>query len=147
MLSNTCKYAIRAVVFIAINQKDNKKIGIKRIAEDMGLPLPFLGKILQLLAKKGVLASTKGPHGGFSLAKPADEIAFIDIVDIIDGKDVFENCLLGLEICKHDPTKKAICPLHPHSDPIRKNLFKLFSEQTLGNAADNLKEVAVKFNL
>lgn len=147
MLSNTCKYAIRAVIYLAINHKDNQKIGIKRIAEEMNLPLPFLGKILQVLAKKGVLSSTKGPHGGFSIGKNPHEIAFLEIVEIIDGRDVFDNCLLGLEICKDDPSKREICPLHPLSDPIRFKLLKLFQEQTVGDAADKLKEVNMKFNL
>ena len=66
MLSNSCKYGIRAVIYLAKNPVDNGKIGIKRISEDLGLPTPFLAKILQLLAKHKILTSSKGPHGGFS---------------------------------------------------------------------------------
>nr|HPR60051.1 Rrf2 family transcriptional regulator [Prolixibacteraceae bacterium] len=69
MLSNTCKYAIRALIYLANYSKENKKIGIKKISEDLGIPSPFLGKILQSMAREKMLASTKGPNGGFSLGK------------------------------------------------------------------------------
>lgn len=64
MLSNTCKYAIRSVIYLALNAQDGKKIGIKKISEDLEIPTPFLGKILQSLARQKLLSSTKGPHGG-----------------------------------------------------------------------------------
>ena len=72
MLSNTCKYAIRAVIYLAVNDEDGKKIGIKQISKDLDIPTPFLGKILQSLAKQKLLKSTKGPHGGFSIGRPAE---------------------------------------------------------------------------
>ena len=49
MISNTCKYAIRAVLYLAIHEKENEKIGIKKISEDLEMPSPFLGKILQVM--------------------------------------------------------------------------------------------------
>ena len=51
MLSNTCKYGIRAVLYLAMNTKKEKKIGIKQISQDLNIPTPFLGKILQSLVK------------------------------------------------------------------------------------------------
>jgi DNA-binding IscR family transcriptional regulator len=49
MLSNTCKYAIRALIYLGKNSADGTKIGIKKISNDLGIPTPFLGKILQIL--------------------------------------------------------------------------------------------------
>ena len=63
MLSNTSKYAIRAVIYLALFSSDEKKIGIREISKELGLPTPFLGKILQMLAKQKILNSTKGPMG------------------------------------------------------------------------------------
>ena len=62
MLSNTSKYAIRAVIYLALFAGKEKKIGIKQISTDLSIPTPFLGKILQTLAKHKLLSSTKGPH-------------------------------------------------------------------------------------
>ena len=68
MLSNTCKYAIRAVVYLSVYGSDQKMIGIKEISAALDIPSPFLSKILQTLARKKILHSIKGPHGGFSKA-------------------------------------------------------------------------------
>ena len=133
MLSNTCKYAIRAVLYLAINEKDNTKIGIKKISEDLNMPSPFLGKILQMLSKHKLLSSTKGPHGGFSLGKKAEEITLLEIVEIIDGLDFFNTCVIGVKVCEHDATKKAICPFHDKLDPLRDKLHEQFESLNIGD--------------
>lgn len=56
MLSNTCKYAIRALIYLGRYSKNGEKIGIKKIAGDLGMPTPFLGKILQNLVKHKILS-------------------------------------------------------------------------------------------
>ena len=68
MLSNTSKYAIRAVIYLALFSTKEKKVGIKQVSSELDIPSPFLGKILQLLARHHILGSTKGPNGGFYLA-------------------------------------------------------------------------------
>ena len=141
MLSNTCKYAVRAVIYLAINEEPSKKIGIKQISKELDIPSPFLGKILQSLAKQKLLASTKGPHGGFSLGKPAENISLLDIVEIIDGLDVFNVCLVGMKFCVGHEERKTICPLHQRSGPIRNDLFEMFKNQTIGGSALDLKKV------
>ncbi len=135
------------MVYLAINNRKNYKIGIKKIAKDMELPSPFLGKILYVLAKHGILTSAKGPNGGFALGKPSTQISLLDIVKIIDGMDVFNSCLLGLEICKHDPKNVAICPLHHISHPIRKDLKNLYANTNLEEIAKKLKESGAEFKL
>ena len=69
MLSNSCRYGIRAVIYLASQPICRYKTGIKQISNDLDLPTPFLAKILQQLAKQKILSSSKGPHGGFSLLK------------------------------------------------------------------------------
>jgi Rrf2 family transcriptional regulator, iron-sulfur cluster assembly transcription factor len=147
MLSNTCKYAIRATIYLAINNKGEEKIGIKQISQDLNLPTPFLGKIMQTLAKHKLLASTKGPHGGFSLNKNANKIKLIDIVEIIDGLDVFSDCIIGLKVCSGDISKQNKCPFHSKSDPIRKELLQLFKNQSIGNLASGIDKLDKIINL
>jgi len=136
MLSNTCKYAIRAVIYLSINASEKRKIGIKAVSEDLQIPSPFLGKILQLLSKKKILMSTKGPNGGFCLSKIADDISVLDIVKIIDGLDFFENCIVGIKICSGSIKNKNKCPFHDKLDPIRDELFKQFKTLTIGSFKD-----------
>jgi Rrf2 family protein len=141
MLSNTCKYAIRAVIYLAINEKENKKIGIKEISKDLSIPSPFLGKILQVLSKNKLLSSTKGPHGGFSLGKSAYEISLLDIVKIIDGLDFFDTCVIGLQICADDPKKKLLCPFYAKLDPLRDQLYEQFKTLTIGTFKDDADKI------
>jgi len=139
MLSNTCKYAIRAVLYLAINESDSSKIGIKKISETLNMPSPFLGKILQMLAKHKILISTKGPHGGFCLGKKPEDISLLDIVKIIDGLDFFNTCIIGVKICEGNKKKRANCPFHDKLDPLRDELHKQFKDLTIGSFKNDLK--------
>ncbi|MCY1721891.1 Rrf2 family transcriptional regulator [Prolixibacteraceae bacterium Z1-6] len=131
MLSNTCKYALRALIYLGKFSQDDKRIGIKRISEDLQLSSPFLGKILQNLVKQKLLVSTKGPNGGFSLSRNASEISLWDIVTKVDGEEFFTNCLISLEPCKtHDPSK-PLCPVHAQYDKLRKEICAFYKETSL----------------
>jgi len=143
MLSNTSKYAIRAVIYLALNAGEEKKIGIKQISKDLNIPTPFLGKILQTLAKHKLLSSTKGPHGGFGLGRSANQIFLIDIVDIIDGQDIFNKCLIRLDDCN----EKEPCSMHNKYVEIRKSLHSLFQEQKISELIDEIKQGKQKVNL
>lgn len=131
MLSNTCKYALRALIYLGKFSKDDHMIGIKKISEDLGLSSPFLGKILQNLVKQKLLVSTKGPNGGFALARPADKITLWDIVIKVDGEEFFTNCLISLESCRtHDPSK-PLCPVHSQYDTLRKQIAEFYQDTSL----------------
>ena len=131
MLSNTCKYALRALIYLGKFSEEDKRIGIKKISEDLGLSSPFLGKILQNLVKQKLLISTKGPNGGFALGKDATEITLWDIVTKVDGEEFFTNCLISLEPCKTHDSSKPLCPVHAQYDKLRKEFCTFYQETTL----------------
>ena len=143
MLSNTSKYAIRAVIYLALYAGEDKKIGIKQISKELSIPTPFLGKILQTLAKHKLLSSTKGPHGGFGLGKPAKDIALIEIVDIIDGQDIFKKCMIRLEDCN----EKDPCYAHLKYGEIRQSLYTLFQKEKISDFVDEIKNSKTRVNL
>ena len=89
MLSNTSKYAIRAVIYLAVHASNGQKIGIKKISESLEIPSPFLGKILQVLVRRKILSSTKGPNGGFGIGKNPDNITLYDIIFIFVSRLMF----------------------------------------------------------
>ena len=131
MLSNTCKYALRALIYLAKFSRPDKRVGIKSISEDLELSAPFLGKILQNLVKQKLLVSTKGPNGGFSLAKSAGEITLWDIVTNVDGEEFFTNCLIRLEPCHTHDDSKSFCPVHTQYEKLRNEIAKFYKETTL----------------
>jgi Rrf2 family protein len=142
MLSNTCKYAIRAVLYLAVNTNDGKKTGIKQISEELDIPTPFLGKILQSLAKHRLLVSTKGPSGGFGLGIPAEKIHLMDIVEVIDGMDSFNKCVIGVKYCSEQENP---CALHSRYADLRNEIKDLFEKETLAELALEVKDG--KFNI
>ncbi|MGM0375528.1 MAG: RrF2 family transcriptional regulator, partial [Bacteroidota bacterium] len=93
MLSTTCKYAVRAIIFIAQKGTSESRVNARIIASELGIPMQFLSKILQIFVRRELLQSFKGPTGGFFLAKDSHDISLFDIVEIIDGPAFFETCL------------------------------------------------------
>ena len=144
MLSNTCKYALRALIYLGKFSKTERRIGIKKISEDLELSSPFLGKILQNLVRQKLLVSTKVPNGGFAFAKDASKITLYDIVVKVDGEDFFVNCLIGLEPCKtHDPTK-PLCPVHFQYEKLRNEIETFYKEttlETIGKDIDKFEDI------
>jgi len=140
MLSNTCKYALRALIYLGKHSGGEHRIGIKKISEDLGLSSPFLGKILQNLVKQKLLVSTKGPNGGFALGKKPENITLWDIVTKVDGEEFFTNCLITLEPCKtHDPSK-PLCPIHSQYDTLRKQICSFYKDTTLAIVSSDIEK-------
>ena len=136
MLSNTSKYAIRAVIFLSLYATETKKVGIKEISKKLDIPTPFLGKILQILAKHNILNSTKGPNGGFNLNRPATDIPLMKIIEIIDGSDSFDICAIRTYRCSHE----APCSLHDKISPFSKEMKRLFLTQTIADLATEFRQ-------
>ena len=134
LLSKTCDYAIRAALYIAVNE-DRQFVPIREISEQLNISFHFLTKILQILTQKDIMASFKGPKGGIALARPAGKISVKEIVLAVDGPQIFENCLLGLEKCGEENP----CPLHEQWAAIRSQLNQLFEHTTLAEMAEKVK--------
>lgn len=135
MLSNTCKYAIRATIYLSIFSSSEKKVGIREISSKLEIPSPFLGKILQSLVKNKILFSTKGPNGGFYLARSAEDIALMDIIEIIDGNDIFDTCLVRTTRCSGE----SPCGVHDKVTSLRKELKMFFQQQTISDLATEFR--------
>jgi len=136
MLSNTSKYALRAVIYLELYGSSSRRVGIKEISEELGIPAPFLGKILQLLARREVLDSTKGPHGGFSLKKPALDISLMEIIEIIDGSGSFDDCVIRTSRC----SQETPCSLHDKIAPFRKGIKSLLLTETIADLAAEFRQ-------
>ena len=147
ILSNTCKYAIRGTIYLALSDGEENKIGIKKISEALDIPTPFLGKILQNLVKFKILSSTKGPRGGFGLAKGEDEITLLEIIEVIDGLDIFEECLIGLRSCNEIGHDIVPCPMHKKFRPISNQLYDLFNNETIGNLKKEIEKADGKIGI
>lgn len=147
MLSNTSKYGIRAILYLAQNCKGEEKIGIKKIADELKIPMPFLGKILQNLARHKLISSTKGPHGGFGIAKDPYDITLYEIVVTLDNDSIFNDCLIGIGDCAVHHSDAYFCPIHDKFSPIKESFIKFFMEETIGILIENIKSSGKKIRI
>ena len=127
MLSKSCEYAIKAMIYLAKENHLKTKIGFKEVAAEINAPQPFMAKILQELSHKGLLLSAKGPGGGFYLPPNYRNYSMAKIVKAIDGESIFKSCILGLGSC----SPKKPCPLHHAYIPIKNQLVQMLEEHTL----------------
>ena len=121
MLSLTCRTAIKAVIYLASKYESGEKTGIKGIAEFIEASEHTVGKMLQALVKEGVINSAKGPNGGFHMTAKQKNQPIINIVEAIDGKEVFTQCGLGLSKC----SATHPCPIHNDYKEVRDLFEKL----------------------
>lgn len=128
--SKACGYAVRALTHL-VNQVD-EPLTTRQIAQAEGIPRYYLVKILQDLARQGILTSTKGPGGGFKLALPADAVTLYGIVIAIDGPADLYRCALGYDDCRDQQP----CGLHDAYRPIRDQIIRYLETTDLAQMAE-----------
>jgi Rrf2 family protein len=124
MLSLTCKTAIKAVIYLASKFESGEKASIKEVAEFVDASEHTVGKLLQALVKGQVINSLKGPTGGFFITAKQQIQPIINIINAIDGPEVFNECGLGLSKC----SATHPCPIHDDYKVVR-DLFESMSKQ------------------
>ena len=136
MLSNSSKYAINAVIYLAAYSSEVHKVGVKEIADALHIPLPFLAKILQALVRKNVVSSIKGPGGGFWLSDKEKEQPLMNILSQIGESDKFVKCAMSLHPCSNERP----CPLHEVAQPFRDKFKEELSENTIASFAKKVEQ-------
>lgn len=108
-LSKKGEYALRSLLDLAMAQAlDRALVPLSALAEAQKIPATFLEQILIQLRQAGVLASTRGKYGGYSLAKPASDIFIGTIVRMIDGP------LAPISCVSHTAYERCACPDEEH---------------------------------
>jgi len=133
LFSKACEYGIRAMLFLA-SQEDDKPVRVREIAETLKIPIPFLSKIVHSLSRNELIHSQKGPGGGVTLAKAPSQITLLQVVEVIDGLDLFRACALGLPHCSDD----FPCPLHGQWGGLRAEIQEMLTHRTLDQIIDQL---------
>lgn len=91
ILGNQVEWALHCVMILASAPK-GKLLSSKALAEFHGVPKEYLSKCLQSLSQAGLVKTTTGPYGGYSLAKTPDRITFLEVVEAIEGKTKTFKC-------------------------------------------------------
>lgn len=125
MISQTAEYALRAVIVLASHSEG--PMTVPRIAARGRVSAGYLAKVLQELARAGLVVAQRGPRGGFILARSRDELSVLDVVNAVDPLKRIERCPLGLP--EH---ASRLCPLHESLDQGTALVEAHFARITIG---------------
>jgi Rrf2 family protein len=136
MLGKTTEYAIRALVYIFIQNQEGKRPGFKEISKKIDSPEQFTAKVLQNLARAELISSIKGRGGGFFFDQSAAPLTIYDVISVMEGEKIFSKCGFGLKRCDGENP----CPLHDDYSPVRESFFKLVKKETIQSLAKKINE-------
>ncbi len=139
MISKSSQYAIRAVVYLAAHSSSSRRLNVRQIAAEIDAPEAFTAKLLQLLNKNRIVTSLKGPYGGFFLSDQQLDKSLLEVVEVIDGLDVFYSCGLGLLQC----SELNPCPMHHTYKALRTQMLETFQNTSIRLLAGNLHSGAI----
>ena len=128
-LSNTSKYAVRILSYIA-NSKNEKLQHAKEISEILQIPYKFMTKIMTILVKSNYIVSIRGREGGYRLAREASSITILEILNSFNELTNLNECILGSGSCN----SRKKCILHDKWLEPKNLIKKMFQETTLDKA-------------
>ena len=133
MLSKKTKYGIKALTFIA-KQEKGTMVQIATISENENISHKFLESILLTLRKSGILGAKKGKGGGYYLLKPASEIKMTEVIRTLEGPIAMVPCvsLNYYEKCDDCPDEEA-CSVHKLMIQVRDNTLQVLRNNTLAD--------------
>jgi Rrf2 family transcriptional regulator, iron-sulfur cluster assembly transcription factor len=129
IFSKSFGYAVRGILYLALITEANKKIRVKEIATRLNIPPYFLGKIMKKLVKKGILDSTRGVNGGFSINEKTMSVSVLALARVIEDEPFFTRCILHFKECN----KVNPCPMHNRIEQPKAIFIQKLSETTLGD--------------
>ena len=109
-LTHLADYAV-VIMTAAARREAGARLSASELAQETGVPLPTTQKLMGRLAAEGLLTSVRGASGGFALARPADKITLVDIVEAVEGPIAMTMCADGVN---HECALDAHCRVKPH---------------------------------
>jgi Rrf2 family nitric oxide-sensitive transcriptional repressor len=134
MFSQTAEYALRAVVSLA--DSDGRPLTTHQLAELTQVPLDYLSKVMQSLGRGGLVESQRGKHGGFRLARPANRLTILDVLNAVDPLTRIRTCPLKLK--GHG---RQLCPLHRRLDDAISTVEKAFADTVISDLLNPQAEI------
>ena len=130
VISKTGVHATLALAFLA-KLEPGAFAGASQIADEVGAPPNYLGKLLRQLAETGLLESQKGFGGGFRLSRPASKISIYDVLEPIERVSKWNGCFLGRAKC----SDRTPCSVHNRWSKIRQDYLSFLKETTIAEVA------------
>jgi len=124
-------YGLRALVSLA---RAGRSVRAEELAASEHVPVPFLHKALKDLGAVGIVEGQRGPSGGFSLARPANEITVLDAVEAMQGPVTISRCLIGDNGCD----RRRTCRLRRTWQKAQESMVSFLRDLTLEDLVRSL---------
>lgn len=128
LISEAGEYGLRAVIWLATQSNDSYKV--KEIAEATQAAPGYLVKVLQDLAREGIVSARRGNQGGYSLRRDPHRLTMLEVINAIDPFERITTC--PLRLAEHG---RILCPLHRRIDETIVMIERTFSQTTIGELA------------
>lgn len=126
MITLTGEYALRAMAHLA--QRPPGQFALAQdVGRELGIPPNYMGKVLQTLARQGLLESQRGRRGGFRLSRPAQDLRLFEILAAVEPMGRYETCILGCKRC----CDETACPIHHTWKEARDRVLEMFRKTSL----------------
>ena len=127
LITRNTDYALRAVCYMS--EERSRIFSVSDLVKELGMPRPFLRKLLQALTKKGLARSVKGKGGGFRLARYIEKISLADILEVFQGPFRLNECTFKKKRCP----QISKCPIKRKIDTIEAHVLKELKAVTVGS--------------
>ncbi len=135
MISQTAEYALRAIVFLAAQ---NRATTTELISKGTKVPTGYLAKIMQNLTRADIVISQRGLHGGFKLSRDPHDIMLYDVIEVFAPITRIHECPLGFTDHKHH-----LCPLHQNLDDCAKEVEDRTKNTSVGKLIEDRENSSV----
>ena len=127
IITKTTEYSIRILSFMSLSNE--KLFSAKFLQEHLKIPPRYLIRLLTSLTKSGFIKSKQGRNGGYIFVKSLDEIYVADIINAVEGKNPFNDCILGLDQCMFEKP----CSMHHVWASAKKSIMQTLETTTLAD--------------
>lgn len=130
-LSKKADYGLIAVKHLAMHRKEHA-CSANEIAEEYGISVTLMAKVLQKLAKESLVAAKHGSSGGYQLMKHPSQISALDVITAIDGPVLITSCVTSHGPC--DATEK--CSVREPLRRVNESILNVLSTVTISQMSD-----------
>lgn len=126
-LSKTSEYALRILSFMAMDESG--LYTARYLYKKLEIPQPYLRRLLTDLTKSGIISSIQGKNGGYIFSKGIGDIYFSDIIDAVEGEQVYNACIFGFDECAFE----APCAMHDRWEEVKSKTLEVLSTTSLAD--------------
>lgn len=139
-LTRAADYGVRVMIHLAGLQMETR-VSLPALAEAADAPESFLSKVLQALARAGLISSRRGQSGGFQISPRGRAASMLEVIEAIDGPIYLNVCVVSGRSCH----RKAHCPAHPVWEQAQTAMLDVLSGALIADLASGAQPVNGEF--